>query len=432
MKYIYLFLLIFISTAVKAQNFIGSGANVSDTTSERYVNNSPTNSQNNRRVVEKMRDSLYIKWFFNNIYFNILTPSLNDGAPTNFLWYGSNGRLQGSPLSALAINQNNVIGLPDSLLNHFTKAQADVRYMLNTDTVPLGKIMTKTTADAAGAALQTSINTKATTFTLTTTGTSGAATYSGNVINIPVYANSGGTVTSVSTSSPLTGGTITGTGTIGITQVTTSTNGYLSSTDWNTFNGKQTALNGTGFVKATGTTISYDNSTYLTGNQTITLSGDIIGSGATAIATTLANSGITAGTYMSATFDAKGRATSGINPTIDTLSSARTFNTAYRMSTTQYVEVKPNARIACNLSLTGGQEGYVTLQISPNGSAPWTSVGQIYNSNTGTLTIGLNTTQINGSQLSILLPPNYYWQMATTNITGSPTYTMQQGGKLSY
>lgn len=52
------------------------------------------------------------------------------------------------------------------------------------------------------------------------------------------------------------------TGAFSIAQATTSANGYLSSTDWNTFNGKQAALNGTGFVKATGTTISYDNSTY--------------------------------------------------------------------------------------------------------------------------------------------------------------------------
>ncbi len=47
-----------------------------------------------------------------------------------------------------------------------------------------------------------------------------------------------GTVTSVATSAPITGGTITSTGTIGITQSTTSTDGYLSSTDWNTFNNK--------------------------------------------------------------------------------------------------------------------------------------------------------------------------------------------------
>jgi hypothetical protein len=63
--------------------------------------------------------------------------------------------------------------------------------------------------------------------------------------------------------------------------------GALSSTDWTTFNNKQTALSGTGFVKISGTTISYDNSTYLTGNQTITLSGDITGSGTTAITTTI-------------------------------------------------------------------------------------------------------------------------------------------------
>jgi len=43
----------------------------------------------------------------------------------------------------------------------------------------------------------------------------------------------------------------------------TSATGALSSTDWNTFNNKQPALNGTGFVKISGTTISYDNSSYL-------------------------------------------------------------------------------------------------------------------------------------------------------------------------
>lgn len=57
-----------------------------------------------------------------------------------------------------------------------------------------------------------------------------------------------------------------------------SANGALSSTDWSTFNSKQNALNGTGFVKVSGTTVTYDNSTYaldsdvvkLTGAQTIT------------------------------------------------------------------------------------------------------------------------------------------------------------------
>ena len=53
--------------------------------------------------------------------------------------------------------------------------------------------------------------------------------------------------------------------------------------------GGQSQLNGTGLVKATGTSISYDNATYLTGNQTITFSGDITGSGTTSVTTTVIN-----------------------------------------------------------------------------------------------------------------------------------------------
>jgi hypothetical protein len=48
------------------------------------------------------------------------------------------------------------------------------------------------------------------------------------------------------------------------------------------------------FVKMTGAnTFSLDTNTYLTGNQTITLSGDVSGSGATSITTTIGNSKVT-------------------------------------------------------------------------------------------------------------------------------------------
>ena len=48
---------------------------------------------------------------------------------------------------------------------------------------------------------------------------------------------------------------------------------------------------------------------FITGNQTVTLSGDASGSGTTSISVTLANSGVTAGTTSGITVDAKGRIT---------------------------------------------------------------------------------------------------------------------------
>ena len=69
----------------------------------------------------------------------------------------------------------------------------------------------------------------------------------------------------------------------------------------------------TGFLKADGTV---DAVTYLSGNQSITVSGDATGSGTTSIALTLANTAVTPGTYGSTTLvpvvtvDSKGRITS--------------------------------------------------------------------------------------------------------------------------
>jgi hypothetical protein len=129
-------------------------------------------------------------------------------------------------------------------------------------------------------------NGKQNALTLTTTGSSGAATLVGSTLNIPIYSPdlSGyvptsrtitingttqdlsanrtfnvGTVTSVGLSSATSGVTIgstpvTGSGTITLAIATASgsQNGLLSSTDWTTFNSKQNAL--TNPVTGTGTT----------------------------------------------------------------------------------------------------------------------------------------------------------------------------------
>lgn len=71
-----------------------------------------------------------------------------------------------------------------------------------------------------------------------------------------------------------------------------------------------------GFLKKVASdTWSLDTATYLTGNQTITISGDISGSGTTTITLTLPSTGVSAGTYKSVTVNSKGLVTAGSNPT---------------------------------------------------------------------------------------------------------------------
>ena len=69
--------------------------------------------------------------------------------------------------------------------------------------------------------------------------TNGDLSISGSTATIDTSGSGGGgSVTSITFSSPLTGGTITTSGTVGISQADSTTDGYLSSTDWNTFNNK--------------------------------------------------------------------------------------------------------------------------------------------------------------------------------------------------
>ncbi len=67
---------------------------------------------------------------------------------------------------------------------------------------------------------------------------------------------------------------------------TSGNDGYLTQTDWSTFNNKQSAL---GFTPYNAT----NPAGYISGNQSITLSGNVTGTGTTSITTTIANKAIT-------------------------------------------------------------------------------------------------------------------------------------------
>lgn len=115
-------------------------------------------------------------------------------------------------------------------------------------------------------------------------------------------------------------------GTVSIPKATASDSGYLSKQDWATFNAKQTALSGTGYVYQSGSTTSYTNSIPNTSlaNSTFTVNGTGMALGTsstvTAAAGTLTGSALNSGVTTSS-LTTLGTVTSGTyNATIGTAS----------------------------------------------------------------------------------------------------------------
>lgn len=144
---------------------------------------------------------------------------------------------------------------------------------------------------------------------LTTTG-SGAATLVSNVLNIPTPP------TATFTSLTVTGSSGSSTLSSGVLNVPTYTltglGGQPLATNLTSLAGL--SYSSASFVKMTGTGVfSLDPNTYITGNQTITLSGDVTGTGTTAIPTTIGtNKVLNTMLAQIATATFKGRTSTGI------------------------------------------------------------------------------------------------------------------------
>ena len=153
--------------------------------------------------------------------------------------------------------------------------------------------------------------------------------------------------------------------------------------------------------KTAANTWSLDTATYLTGNQSISLSGDATGSGTTSIALTLANSGVTAGTYTKLTVDAKGRVTVGASLASADLPTYTGTLTSTQVTTalgfTPYNSTNPNGYTSntgtvTSVSGTGTVSG-LTLTGTVTGSGSLTLGGAITGflpSTGGSLTGSLN------------------------------------------
>lgn len=158
-------------------------------------------------------------------------------------------------------------------------------------------------AVTAGTAGVSSFNTRTGAVTLTSADVTTALTFTPyNATNPAGFQTAAQVTASLAPYAPLASPTFTGapnlpTGTVGVTQTAATNN---------------TTLATTAYVKSQN---------YLIANQTVTLSGDIAGSGATAITTTLATVNANVGTFQGLTVNAKGLVTAAVNQSYAPLAS---------------------------------------------------------------------------------------------------------------
>jgi hypothetical protein len=103
----------------------------------------------------------------------------------------------------------------------------------------------------------------------------------------------------------------------------------------------------------------------------------------------------------------------------------RALNTAFQVSSTRDTLSVYAISISSVLSLSGGQTGAAQLQICPTQTGTYVPLNQISNGNTGSLTVGLNTTQALIQTLVGVIPAGY-WAKIVTSGTATIAYSSGQ------
>ena len=267
---------------------------------------------------------------------------------------------------------------------------------------------------------------------LTTTGTSGAASYSSNtgVVNIPQYQAAYselsiiGALTSVgvlqrtgtNTLTYTTTPTLTGTNFSGIPNVALTNSAITIQGTSTSLGGSINVINGTGFVKASGTTISYDNSTYLTTATAASTYSPIAGSASITTLGTIASGSIPysllTGTPSLTTYVPYTGATGAVNLGTNTLASGAITSsgvvqglsinipsTVFGTGTPSYQNIIQYGNINTYASIQGGNinntDFSTFLKFRTNGTASNTPIDALILSNTGGATFSSSVSAVN-------------------------------------